>query len=232
MVGPVSGFCRVPWARAVLSWGGGSSSAGLQAGQRGGQQVGPGCVGSKAQADSAGVAGQPAGDRKQPQSWAFGFPAPRGCSSKTSICSQAVRSMASCTNAHQIRFWSNPCRGRLARPVSLATRMRSSQRARRRWRSSRSSSCPRQVLVTNAVSRNPSRSVKRNWAPGWLSWTRSAVLVLPPVRFCGPLAEPGVRVSTHRALHGLCRQAWLARVQEFGILEPRYRSVRLVRGRG
>ena len=34
---------------------------------------------------------------------------------------------------------------------------------------------------------------------------RSAVPVLPPVRFCGPLAEPGVRLSTHRALHGWCR---------------------------
>lgn len=31
---------------------------------------------------------------------------------------------------------------------------------------------------------------------------RSAVLVLPPVRFCGPLAEPAVRLSTQRALHG------------------------------
>lgn len=28
---------------------------------------------------------------------------------------------------------------------------------------------------------------------------RSAVPVLPPVRFCEPLAEPGVHVSMHRA---------------------------------
>lgn len=34
----------------------------------------------------------------------------------------------------------------VARPVSLAKRMRPSQRARRRWRTSRSGSCPRQVL--------------------------------------------------------------------------------------
>src|SRR4029450_13419452 len=37
-------------------------------------------------------------------------------------------SRASMTIAHQIRFWSKPCRGRLARPVSLATRIRSSLR--------------------------------------------------------------------------------------------------------
>lgn len=43
---------------------------------------------------------------------------------------------------------------------------------------------------------------------GVVESARSAVQVLPPVRFCGPLAEPGVRVSTHRALHGHCRQAW------------------------
>lgn len=74
--------------------------------------------------------------------------------------------MASCTIAHQIRFWSKPCSGRLARPVSLAARMRSSHRARRRWRSSRSGSWPRAVLVTNAVKRSPSRSVNRSCAPG------------------------------------------------------------------
>ena len=45
---------------------------------------------------------------------------------------------------------------------------------------------------------------------------RSAVPVSPPARFCEPLAEPGVRVSTHRALHGLCHQAWLATTQGFG----------------
>jgi hypothetical protein len=36
---------------------------------------------------------------------------------------------------------------------------------------------------------------------------RGAVPVLLPVRFPVPLAEPGVRLSTHRALHGFCRQA-------------------------
>jgi hypothetical protein len=40
------------------------------------------------------------------------------------------------------------------------------------------------------------------------------------VRFPRPLAEPGVPVSGHRALHGFCRQAWLAS-QGLGIVLPR-----------
>ena len=51
---------------------------------------------------------------------------------------------------------------------------------------------------------------------------RGAVPVLLPVRFPVPLAEPGVRLSTHRALHGFCRQAWFAFAQGAGML-PRYR---------
>lgn len=41
---------------------------------------------------------------------------------------------------------------------------------------------------------------------------RGAVSALLPVRFPVPLAEPAVRVSTQRALHGRCRQAWLRRL--------------------
>ena len=50
---------------------------------------------------------------------------------------------------------------------------------------------------------------------------RGAVPVLPRARFPGPLAAPGVRVSTHRALHGSCRQAGLGIGQGVGILLPR-----------
>ena len=35
-----------------------------------------------------------------------------------------------------------------------------------------------------------------------------------------PLAEPGVPITVHRALHGSCRQAWL-RIQGLGIVLPR-----------
>ena len=50
---------------------------------------------------------------------------------------------------------------------------------------------------------------------------RGAVLALLPVRFPVPLAEPAVRLSTQRALHGFCRQVWLRRFQGLGILLPR-----------
>jgi Transposase, Mutator family len=46
---------------------------------------------------------------------------------------------------------------------------------------------------------------------------RGAVPALLPVRFPVPLAEPGVRLATHRALHGSCRQAWFAFAQGAGI---------------
>ncbi len=56
---------------------------------------------------------------------------------------------------------------------------------------------------------------------GMVESARSAVPVSPPARFCGPLAEPGVRVSTHRALHGLFRQALAVGRYGFGIFWPR-----------
>jgi len=46
---------------------------------------------------------------------------------------------------------------------------------------------------------------------------RGAVSGLLPVRFPRPLAEPAVRVSTQRALHGDCRQAGFGRAQGVGI---------------
>ncbi len=49
---------------------------------------------------------------------------------------------------------------------------------------------------------------------------RSAVPVLPPVRFSVPLAEPGVPVSEYRALTASAVQAWLRRVQGLGIVLP------------
>jgi len=51
--------------------------------------------------------------------------------------------------------------------LPFAQRIRSSQRARRRWRSSRAASWPRFALVAKAVNRCPSTSVNRSCAPGW-----------------------------------------------------------------
>jgi hypothetical protein len=50
---------------------------------------------------------------------------------------------------------------------------------------------------------------------------RDAVTTLPPSRFPGPLAEPAVRLSTQRALHGCCRSR--VQAQGTGIAAPRYR---------
>ena len=62
-------------------------------------------------------------------------------------------------------------RAALRRPVSFAALIRSSTRAWRRWRSSRSGSWwpgpPGVVLVRNPVIRRPSASVIRSCAPGW-----------------------------------------------------------------
>lgn len=61
--------------------------------------------------------------------------------------------------AHQIWFWAKSKSGGARSPVSLAMRIRSSQRARRRWRISRSASWvpgpPVRVFVANAVIRCP-----------------------------------------------------------------------------
>jgi hypothetical protein len=48
-----------------------------------------------------------------------------------------------------------------------------------------------------------------------------AVPGLLSVRFPRPLAEPGVRLSPHRALHGSCRQGSPVIGQGLGIVLPR-----------
>jgi len=52
--------------------------------------------------------------------------------------------------------------------------------------------------------------------------TWGAVSGLLPVRFPRPLAEPAVRVSTQRALHGVCRGlVQIAKAHGLGMLLPR-----------
>ena len=98
------------------------------------------------------------------------------------------------------------CRGRLRSPVSLAARMRSSARARRRCRSSRSASWrpgpPGAVLVANAVSRCPSTSVSRSCAPGCgrslRTITRMPLRPAGQVEQAGDLGDPGARSRARR----------------------------------
>ena len=63
-------------------------------------------------------------------------------------------------------------------------------------------------LVTRSL--DPTGKGRARWG-AVVESARSAVSALLPIRFLGPLAEPGVRVSTHRALHGWFRQAWFVR---------------------
>jgi len=98
-------------------------------------QVGPGGLGREVKPDLPAGGGDRGRDGEQSAPQPFGFPAPV----RASICIQAVTSTASATMAHQIRFWAKPS-GRFISPVSLAIRIRSSARARRRWRSSKSAS--------------------------------------------------------------------------------------------
>jgi hypothetical protein len=69
-----------------------------------------------------------------------------------------------------------------------------------------------QTMITSG-DHDRSRSVKSAWG---------AVLGLLLIRFPRPLAEPGVRVSTHRALHGYCRYAGVSTHGD-GMLLARHR---------
>jgi len=56
----------------------------------------------------------------------------------------------------------------------------------------------------------------------WVESAWGAVPALLLVRFPRPLAEPGVRLSSHRALHGFCRgMVQTAGTQGLGICWPR-----------
>lgn len=77
----------------------------------------------------------------------FGSHRRAGTSVNASICIHAVSSHARCTSANQSRFWSKSCSRRFCSPVTFADRIRSSHRAPRRCRNSRSGSCPRPVLA-------------------------------------------------------------------------------------
>ena len=62
--------------------------------------------------------------------------------------------------------------------------------------------CP---LPRRSGTSGPDRRAEHGDRSAVVESARGAVLALLPVRFPGPLAEPGVRLSTHRALHGFCR---------------------------
>ena len=155
----------LPGRRGGSGWSAGG--VGLQAGDRGGELAGPGPGGGEAQPQRGGRRGRGARRRRTGAAAAVWVPRRGRRRRGRASASRPVSSLAMATSSHQIWFWSKPCSGRLRSPVSLAQRMRSSHRARRRWRSSRSASCPRRASVAKAVNRCPSMSVNRSCAPGW-----------------------------------------------------------------
>ncbi|GAA4409304.1 hypothetical protein GCM10023168_27910 [Fodinibacter luteus] len=84
----------------------------------------------------------------------------------------------------------------------------------------------RELLRSHETDTPP--STLQAWETTVRDWVESAWGAVPAlllVRFPRPLAEPGVRLSPHRALHGLCRglvqAAW---TQGLGIWLPRMAS--------
>ena len=162
-VAGLAGFHGPRWWLLPCRRGGSGWSAGregLQAGDRGGDLAGPGPVPGEPQPQAAAAAGRrPATENRRSRS-RFGSQR-RAWPARASSWVQASSSLARATISHHSWFWANPFSGRLRSPVSLAQRTRSSQRARRRCRSSRSASWPFLASVANAVDRWPSMSVKR-----------------------------------------------------------------------
>ncbi len=87
-------------------------------------------------------------------------------------------------------------------------RIRSSARALRRCRNSRSGSCPVRVLVARAVIRCPSTSVRRSWAPGCgLSFAGDHSHPHRPVRQIeqvGEFGDPGAVADGSVGVVGRC----------------------------
>ena len=92
----------------------------------------------------------------------------------------------------------------------------------------RGSTCGRVLTPTprwrlSAPSREPGQTGHKLKAGQGLTAESAwgAVPGLLPARFPRPLAEPAVRISPQRALHGVCRHAWLGMDQGLGIVFPR-----------
>ena len=127
--------CRRGWFRLV------SRREGLQPGDCGGDLAGPGpAFGELSRRRRPPRARRPATENRRSRS-RFGSQR-RAVPVRASICVQASSSQARATISHQSWFWAKPFSGRFRSPVSFALRIRSSHRARRRCRSSRSASWP------------------------------------------------------------------------------------------
>jgi hypothetical protein len=118
-------------------WGGSAAQRqGTKPGERPGEFEGPWPGVLQVQDDPAGVADDPGGDMPQPVAQRLGSATARSPSSSNAWVQQ-VRSWAARTSSSQTLLRRHRSKGRLARPVALAARMRSSTRARWRCRNSK-----------------------------------------------------------------------------------------------
>ena len=131
------------------------SGQGGQALVAAGDEVGPGPSLREAQDASAAGSDESTGHGQEPQSQAFGFPGLGGLLRPGQQLGPGEQLGGELDQLKPDLIFANACSGRLAIPVSLSARMRSSARARSRWRSSSSASRPPRVLVANMVIRQP-----------------------------------------------------------------------------
>ena len=118
--------------------------------------------------------------------------------------------------AHQTRFWSRSCRGRLVSPVSFAQWIRSSPRVLRRWRGSRSGSwvpAPPAACATGLdrapkPSPVPGPSLRRGSWPSTAASPGSRDHEIRPTPWTAagrPSPRPKRRASAETPVGGRCR---------------------------
>ena len=151
-----------PGARGFLQDRGGQemSSACLRGGEclevpePGKQEVGPGVVGLVAQDGAAGVVGDDSGDAYQPQADRPGLPGAGGGVGQGEQLGEGQQVTGQSHDQAPDPVGRKPLQGEAVKPGVLGTADAVPwQRARSRWRTSRSASWPTFVLVAKAVSR-------------------------------------------------------------------------------
>ena len=126
----------------------------LEAPEPGKQEVCPGVVGLVAQDGAAGMAGDDGGDGHQPQPDRPGLPGAGGGVGQGEQLGEGQQVAGQGHDQAPDTVLSEPLQGEAVKSgVFRAADAVPWQRARSRWRTSRSASCPTFVLVAKAVSR-------------------------------------------------------------------------------
>ena len=126
----------------------------LEAPEPGKQKAGPGVVGLVAQDGAAGMAGDDGGGGHQPQPDRLGLPGAGGGVGQGEQLGEGQQVTGQGHDQAPDTVLGEPLQGKAVKPGVLGTADTVPwQRARSRWRTSRSASCPAFVLVAKAVSR-------------------------------------------------------------------------------